>query len=365
MKIGVITWFKYENFGTALQATALQTYLKNEGHDVELIDFKIPIPRNNRPSKKKRLYDVIGSIINKIDSFFYKKERAEKSEKFGSFIKNNCKISIYVEDKDEYVKLCNSYDCIIFGSDQIWNPNWHHPFYFANLDEILTDRVSYAPSFGVSKIDSGDKKNIEIALKKFKRISVREDSGASIVEKMIHKRPAVVVDPTLLLGKREWEKFEKKIAIDRKYILCYMLTDNKNHWKAIKSFIKQKKLIPVILPYNGHSVIQSKNIIRNAGPNEFLSLLKNAEYVITDSYHATIFSYIYNKKLILIERHNPTLPDAENSRLYDFLRILNMEDKILPFNSNQIKDDNTIVFENNNELKKLIQASKRYLRRIK
>lgn len=363
MKIGVITWFRYENFGTALQAVALQMYLKNKGYDVELIDFKIPIPKNNYPCMKEEIYNVIGRLINKVDVIISKKEYMKKNRKFEDFIKNNCKISKYVESDEDYIKICNSYDCLIIGSDQIWNPNWYHPFYYANFDEIKTMKISYAPSFGISKIvGSKDAEDIKNALEKIRNISVREDTGISIVEDLTGKRPELVVDPTLLLKRQEWEVFESKNYQTEKYILCYMLTDNKKHWAAVKKYARLKKIKIVVLPNGGHSLVQSKSVIRDAGPSDFLALVKNAECVITDSFHALVFSSIYQKKLILFERHDSKLSGSGNSRIYNFLNLLNVKEKLLPFETNVISDKDVVDFKKEgNGIMGLVESSKEYL----
>lgn len=361
MKIGIITWFRYENFGTALQAVALQAFLRSNGHNVELIDYKIPIAKNNRPSKTKDLYHYEGVLLRKASGITDKKALVKKNKKFKEFISRNCNVTKYIETEKEYIEICNSYDVLIFGSDQIWNPNWYHPFYFANYEEVKTPRISYAPSFGVSSIKGEDIENIKIALNRFEKLAVREKTGVEIVEKLINKTPELVVDPTFLLSEIDWKKQEPKDVQKEKYILAYMLTDNKNHWKAIKKFVKEKKMKLVILPHDGHSLIQSKNVIKNAGPEDFLSLVDNAENVITDSYHALIFSLIFKKPCVLFERHNPNLPGAENSRIYSLLELLKNKECLHNFNTDKINEAKIIVGVGD-KLERIVEKSKEYLK---
>lgn len=360
-KIGIITWFRHENFGTALQAVALQRYLKTY-YETELIDYKIPAPNNKKPSSAKSFYVFSGKIFKKIDNALHKQQLKQKSENFLSFIETQCTISKYVDSKNDYIDLCNSYDILFFGSDQIWNPNWFHDCYYANYKEILTPKVSYAPSFGVSNIDASDESKIKHALKTFNHVSVREKTGIDIVQKATGIEPELVVDPTLLISKKDWEGMENtNVHNNDNYILCYMLTDNKNHWKAIRAFSKKKKMKLVVLPHDGHSLIKSRDVIRNAGPSEFLALIHNANYVITDSYHAVIFSLIYNKKFLIFERHDPNLSGSENSRIYNLLELLNIKDKLLPFNTATIKELDIVLQNSSNDLSLLIDKSKRYI----
>ena len=361
MKIGTITWFRYENFGTALQAIALQAFLRSNGHDVELIDYKIPTAKNNRPSKTKDLYHYEGVLLRKASGITDKKALAEKSKKFKEFISKNCNVTKYIESEKEYIEFCNNYDVLIFGSDQIWNPNWYHPFYFANYEEIKTPRISYAPSFGVSGVKGEDAENIKNALNRFEKLAVREKTGVEIVKKLINKTPELVVDPTFLLSEADWRKQESKNKSKEKYILAYMLTDNKNHWKAIRKFAKEKKMRLVILPHDGHSLIQSKNVIKNAGPEDFLSLVDNAEYIITDSYHALIFSLIFKKPCVLFERHNPNLSGAENSRIYSLLELIDKKECLHNFDTSEINEEK-IITGAGDKLERIVEKSKEYLK---
>lgn len=358
MKIGIITWFKYENYGTVLQAIALQKYLRSNGFDVELINYTI-----DDKKKKKTLKHFFSRLILKVNKIKYKKLFLKRSESFKNIIYDNCKVSKEVKSKEEYIKLCNSYDVIIFGSDQIWNPDVYHPFYFANFSEINCKRIAYAPSFGMSHIPNDKKEKIVEALKRFSEISVREEKGCEIVKEMINKDVNTVIDPTLLLTENEWKEFEEEIDIcNEDYVLCYFLSDNLSHWKAVKKFAREKKLKLVIIPHNGLSYIQSKYIMKFCTVGNFLSLIKNARYIVTDSFHGAIFSIIYKKQFILFERHNPMDEASQNSRLYNLLKMLDLDDVLLKYGTKTIKKGNAIDYlQVENNLSNLIRDSKTYL----
>ena len=163
MKIGIITWFKYENYGTILQAIALQRYLRNNKFEVELVNFDIDDTINLKKSNKEKITKRIYYKIAKEIYFFEKKKHKEEFNKktydFKNIIEKNCKISKMVKNEEDYIGLCNNYDILIFGSDQIWNPNWYNPFYYGNYKKITTKLIAYAPSFGVNEIpeDKEDK----------------------------------------------------------------------------------------------------------------------------------------------------------------------------------------------------------------
>lgn len=280
--------------------------------------------------------------------------------KFKNIVDKNCNISNKINTVDEYIKICNEKDVIIFGSDQIWNPNWYHPFYYGNYEEIKTKLIAYAPSFGVSKIDNNNN-DIKNAISRFSCIALRESAGCNIVENLLKRKTKLVVDPTMFLNSKEWEKLEEKTNIEfNNYILCYMLSDNPNHWKAIKSFARKNKKQLVVIPHDGYSYIQSKYVVKDCSVGNFLYLINNADYVATDSFHGTVFSIIYNKDFCVFERHNPKDSNAQNSRIYNLLSIAKAEECLINYNSKKIIK----IVENPNyynNLENLINESKEYL----
>lgn len=362
MKIGVITWFKYENYGTVLQAVAMQKYLKSQGYDVELVDFEAD---DSYKRKKSFFYEKFGRLIFKIENKLYKEEFIKRSNDFKKIIKENCKISKKVNNKDEYIEICNKYDVLLFGSDQIWNPLWYNPFYYANFEEINTKLVAYAPSFGVNYIADDKKSNISKALKRFDFFGMREQRGCEIVKELIGKDVNTVVDPTFLLDKNEWKDIEEDIPeVKEKYILCYFLGDNKNHWKAVKKFANKKKMKLIVIPNitNGYSYIQSKNTLKSVNVGNYISLIKNAEYIVTDSFHGAVFSIIYQKNFSLFERHNPKAGASQNSRLYNLLDMANINFVLVNFGDNNIIENKINYDEVNKRISLKINESKNYLK---
>ncbi len=361
MKIGVITWFRYENYGTVLQAVAMQKYLASQGYNPQLVNFQL----DDTPKKEKKKKNIIKKIISKFKVIIirhkYRSELKDKSISFKRFIENNCSLSDFITSNQMYIDICNKYDCLIFGSDQIWNQNWYHPYYFSNFDEIITKRISYAPSFGSNEIL--DKNELKNALNRFQYLSARELQGKKIISQIVNKDAEIVVDPTLLLDSNEWQEFEEKTKETySNYILCYMLSDNKNHWNAIKKKAKELNKNIVIIPCSNNSYFKSQNIVADCSIGNYLYLIKNADLVITDSFHGTIFSIIYNKMFYTFERHNPKLSSNQNNRIYNVLELVNAQNALIKYNSNVIDDNNITYNELKSNLDILIDKSKNYLK---
>ena len=367
MKIGIITWFKYENYGTILQAIALQRYLRNNKFEVELVNFDIDDTINLKKSNKEKITKRIYYKIAKEIYFFEKKKHKEEFNKktydFKNIIEKNCKIRKKKKNEEDYIGLCNNYDILIFGSDQIWNPNWYNPFYYGNYKKITTKLIAYAPSFGVNEIPEDKKQKIKEALKRFDNIALREEQGCNIVKGLLDVETDIVVDPTLLLSEKDWEILEEDLEETKeKYILCYFLSDNPYHWRAAKKFAKKKKMKLIIIPHDGFSYIESKYVVRGCNVGNFLSLIHNAQYVITDSFHAIVFSIIYNKKFIVFERHNPNSKFAQNSRIYNFLKLTDTEKCLVKYNTSEIKESQSLKYnKESNNISALIEKSKKYL----
>ncbi|MBQ6127589.1 polysaccharide pyruvyl transferase family protein [Candidatus Saccharibacteria bacterium] len=341
MKIGIVTWLWHENYGTALQAYALQRYLRNHNYDVSLLDVDI----SDKANVKKTITYYFNRAFYKIDMVLNKSDYRLKTMRFINFIRNNVKKTTKIHSDTDYIKACNSFDLLLFGSDQIWNPNWYHKYYFANFEEVKTRRISYAPSFGVSEMNKGMEAFYADALASFQEITVREGDGAEIVEELIGRRPEVVVDPTFLLNCNEWAKIEARPhRLPEKYILCYFLSDNWKHWRAARRFSKKYGLPLVVLPNTGSSCIRTRHFMRDAGPSEFIYLIRNADYVITDSFHGAVFSVIFEKKFAIFERHKQTSRRSQNSRLLNLKIILNNQLNIIPYGS-AIINENWIDYE--------------------
>lgn len=367
MKIGIMTWFNYDNYGTKLQAFALHKYISMLGNDVELINYIVDDSTSRSVKKESslrlRLYKKIGWYILQNVKNKHSKDLDSKHKKLQRFITENCIVSKKLNDKKTFVEFCNNLDCVVTGSDQIWNPNWYSPFYYINFDEVNTDRISYASSFGVNTVLENRKHEIRKGLERFLCISVRENSAVEMLSREFNVDASLVVDPTMLLSSMEWKKYliEKKEG-NQDYIAVYLLSDNHNHWKAVKRFAKKMKLPLRIIPVGGYSYIQDEKIDYSIGIEDFLSIIYHSKIVITDSFHACVFSTLFGKQYLVFERFLNLSTDSQNTRIYSLLSNLECENILLPHNTNNIRVLPKIDYDRvNGKMESLVFNSKQYL----
>lgn len=333
-KIGIITFHSAHNYGAMLQAYALQSKLRQE--DVKIIDY-----RNKNIDKVYRLIKVSKNPIKAI-KLLYKSLKNYKSNKkrydsFNSFMLDNYKLT---ERYNSLKELKNRYpkcDVYITGSDQVWNPDIVGELsdaYTLNFGDENIKRTSYAASIGNSKIEEKYKNDYRDKLNKIDCISVREETARENLKKIIDKNIDVVLDPTLLLTKEEWDENLNKCKnnnISEKYILAYVVEPDEEYNKIV-NYLSEKTGLKVV-----HFEIENRklnNVLESAytqGPFEFVNLIKNAEYVVATSFHATVFSVIYNRKFVVVP-HRKTA-----SRVINLLEKLDIQDRIF-YNLEELKN---------------------------
>lgn len=367
MKIGIITWFTGPNYGTNLQAIALQYYLRSHGYEVRLINYEVPpanVTRAKKPFIKKKLYQpqryAIRIAINR-----YKDKIAERDRKLRNSITTKCILTPEIKTIEELVNICNAFDLLICGSDQIWNPNWYDKFYFADYPGIVTTRISYAPSMGVNAIADSVALEIKHGLSQFKAVSVREEKAVELLAPYLNEKPQVVVDPTLLLTSKEWmDIFPDDGHEDDDYIFAFFLNDEKKHLEATKKFAKLHDCKLVLVPYKGATYLQNADIHADAGLEDLLNLIRNAKYVITDSFHITVFSIIHRKQFYTFQRFKEDDFTSQNVRVTNLLRMVDLPERLLPYQTTKIDMRNDINY--NKHIEKLnieIEKSKDFLKK--
>lgn len=367
MKIGIITWFTGPNYGTNLQAIALQYYLRKQGHEVNIINYEVP-PAKVIKENKSLLQKIVNQpkkIAVKYAMHKYKSDIEIRNEKLVLAIRNKCILTSKIKSEEELISVCNSFDLLICGSDQIWNPNWYDRFYFADYDGIKTKRISYAPSMGVNSIPSDVIPNIKRSIEKFDKISVRETKAAYLLEPYLSNKPTVVVDPTLLLSVNEWNEIFKKKNIEAdKYILAFFLNDETLHLKATQDFAKNESYKLIFIPYKGTTYLQNADIRADAGLEDLLDLIRSAEYIITDSFHITVFSIIFKKQFFTFQRFKEDSYTSQNVRVTNLLELVNLKERMIPYQSKVIPKMNPINYYNQiSKLNHEIEQSKEFLKK--
>lgn len=298
-KIRLITFHTPRNYGAVLQAYSLSKYLEKYSDDVQVIDYDT--------EHLRAIYPIIPRVSNwkgilKNILFAYRFPYVKKKQvKFHKFVVDNFSLTekftntveLYAQDW----KGCS----FVTGSDQVFNPNRiadeRKAFYldFAPTDE---KRIAYAASFGVKEIQDDKKTEISEYLQRFTDIAVREESGRAIVEKLVCRTPTVVLDPVFLHEKEFWKKmgipYRKQFD---KYLFYYNLMESQESDLIARKIADEKGLRLVVIT-EGTLHIHADNVLRDVGPEEFLYLMSNAAFIVTDSFHGVAFSIIFEKQFV-------------------------------------------------------------------
>lgn len=320
MIIGVLTFQQAINYGAILQLYALQKSVKNLGVEVEIINYISPVLKEDY-----KLVRFRNGIKNFIASLISLRLFNNKKKKFDRFIKEYMCLSESVFQKNELHILSQKYDYVIAGSDQVWNYQITNNDSTYLLDFVdCSKRVSYAASFGLSDIPLPMREIYINLLQEFKYITVREKQGAELIENLCRKNVPVVLDPTLLLNKQDWNAITSKLSVKKTKIVVYTLFRSDLLFEYALELSKKTGLeIAVINPRVRN--IFSKTSMYDSGPEEFVDLIMNAEYVLTNSFHGTVFSINFNKKFLV------ELPKGEgaqrNSRIVNILEVLRLENR--------------------------------------
>lgn len=306
-KVAILTINDNLNYGNRLQNYALETFLKSNGYSVFTI-WKL-----NR--------SLIQKIMIFIRDFFKNKYIKKRISKFRKFNKSYLNIKNYYFRN--YKKINGEFDFFIVGSDQVWNYNYSSfsPSYFLDFSNNKKKNISYAASFGISDIPDSYKSVYVNGLNRFNAISVREDSGVELL-KNIGFKSIKVLDPTLLLSVNEWKKViskPKHCNLNSKYVIKFFLGEIPNNYICdIDKFINDNNFD--VIDFND---INSKYYY--SSPNEFLYYIKNAEIIFTNSFHASVFSIIFNKNFYVYDKNNKK-DIGMNSRIDSLLFLFEIFD---------------------------------------
>ena len=300
MKVGIITFHHSLNCGAMLQAWALQTYLRKHGLDAEIVNYgKIGWPCKYY-LRCDSLRHFIGSFYNGFFTFF-KSFGIETYRRhlYRRFLRDQMALGNSVK-KGEVGK--RGYTHLVVGSDQVWHPvinEGDDTYFLADVPDGVK-RISYAPSFGVDEFDSRLERKMVGWLARFDALSVREPQGAKIVKRLCGRDAEVVCDPTLLLKRADYEAIERKprFGLPEKYIAVYTICGHPWAEDAALELGKKMGLLVVHLPggqlARWYLPGRAKRVTA-IGPAEWLWFIHHAEYVVTNSFHGTVFSLVYHR----------------------------------------------------------------------
>lgn len=340
-KIGLSVCYDTKNYGSQLQVLATVRKIEQLGFDTEIIRYKKKItpmfvkqtlPRFFNPYFIKNKME-----INKRKNSLKKhpdieKKVAIRDRRFVKFVEENYQnlSKPYYGWENLVSGVKDKYDGFLCGSDQLWLPsNLGSHFYTLEYAPDNKPKIAYATSFGVSEIPSFQKKRTANYLNRFSSLSTREVSGTKIIKSLTNKDVPVVLDPTLLFSEDEWLNImPNKEVVSEKYIFCFLLGNNESHRLISEELKKATGLKIVTIPFLNNYVPIDETFgdvhLYDVDASDFVNLIRNAEYVITDSFHGSVFSILNHKKFIVLNRFAEG-SDSRNSRIDSLCSILNLE----------------------------------------
>lgn len=335
-KVYLLTFHGSVNYGAVLQAYALNKTIIDMGYDCEVIDYNRELHHQNflriqKSGLKSVIYQLLKRRHNKV-----------LHKKFDNFTKSMMTLSN--KSYNGFGALNDTSfdknDVYLIGSDQVWNcqlteNNYHYYLDFTDSN----NKYSYASSFGVADIDNFDDKDYVIdLLSKFKRISVREESGCDIIKKHLGMDSTVVCDPTFLLDNSQWSEIAQS-SKETNYIALFMLNRNEKLIAKAKELSKEKNLKIVNLAYTVKG-IEGIEDVKCLSPQQWLGYIKNAEYVFTNSFHGFALSLNFNRQVFVALTEG-----GRNSRITDLCERYGVSDRII----NDSMPDNDINYEQVNQ----------------
>lgn len=343
-KVGILsTYHANYNFGGLLQAYALPKVLKEHfGIEAKQINY-IPTAREIKAKEdnKKGIVQYLYKRIYNLGIIFFDKVNKSnlkyRKQAFDSFI-NEIPHDETPYDYYTINESLNRYGVFICGGDQIWNDckeDQNIEVYTLQFVPSAVKKISYAPSMAVLEASPSFKKVMSNGLNALDAVSVREKKSLSILQQLTDKNIEVVVDPVLLMTADEWIRSARETKNKGKYILCYLLGDSTQQREALKRVAKKLHLPILTFPHIFLNVVRKCDLffgdIRDysSGPREFIELIKNAEMVITDSFHACVFSMIFKTPFAVFERNKIGENGNMNSRIYDFLEEYHLENQLV------------------------------------
>ena len=329
MDVGIITIHNHYNYGAVLQAFALNHVIRKLGHDCKTINCnlepgrgRLEIKAKNPGAKFTKMYNILRWFSNK---------RFDK--RFRDFITSHIPVSdVKYNTLEHLLNKPPKFEAYVTGSDQVWRPAFldkdiGQAFHLSFANPEFARLISYAPSFGITEIPEQYKENIQKFLNRYHFLSVRERRGQEMIKALIGKEAVHVVDPTVLLSSEEYNTIIEAPEVSSDYILVYAmeLGSGMGFLNLVKK-VKQKLNLPVIcvfpIRYDFRWLQVADKVRLDAGPKEFLGLLRNAAIVCTNSFHGTVFSIKFQKKFL------GTPHSISNSRIESLLEaagILNRQ----------------------------------------
>ena len=334
-KIAIITFHAPHNYGSNLQAYALQNKVIDLGYECDIINYRTSIQKEvyyiftHRKGLKFRLKNLYTRL-------FIFKDRKKKYDKFENFINTKLKLTKEICTEEEFENIVKQYDSVISGSDQIWNLSIEDFDKVYMLPGDIKNKVTYAVSTGEDlTLDYFTPEHTDL-IQNIDHISVRDSGTADLIEKIIGTRPNVVVDPTMLYDSEFYDQLvEDEPIIKGEYIYLYTLGNDPELLEIARKLSAKTGLPFYISHVSGtHYMFGTKKVLAT-GPVEFLNHIKYAKYVVVSSFHGTLFSILYHKQFWAYK------PEKDN-RKKEILTVLDLMDRSINIDNCNAKFDEKI-----------------------
>ncbi len=377
MKIGIVTFNRAYNNGALLQCYALCQTLRNLGAECNVVDYYPYYFKNsNTLSKKFKLsHPPVKSWINRI---MLRKVLKQRNHNFESFIDKYIPTTRTFYSLEELQNNCPDFDAFITGSDQVWNYGctYFDPVFFLDFPKAAkSKKYSYAACVGFKeeRLPANLVDDYKRRLAGYESYSVREASAVPIIDKLTGQKARIDIDPTLLLTADNWGEIITDSSENEPYILIYYVQKTHKLQEyarrlAAESQKTGRNLKIICVPCNtSPDVLSGKydsdfsmDLRPQSGPRELLNLIRHADYVVTNSFHGTVFSIIFQKKFVsLLTEYS----GKRNVRSSDLLESLGLTDRAMTDNTNDI--DNAVDWAKvNDKLEAMRTSSLNYLKQI-
>lgn len=349
-KIGIAAVTYKENFGSALQTYATQYVLEKMGYDARIFEIK----GVHRQIHIKKLLYYAGRMLDPVELKYLLANLKSRSRKTASASTDqyaqemNVRKQVYADFNKKWNKMlptvkgwkalseqASQMDAVVVGSDQLWRPSNIVGCYFTL--EFVPDnvkKIAFSTSFGVPELPKKLHKHANKYLSRIEHISVRENSGADIVKSMSGKDATVVCDPTMMLTAEDWMHIQdEKPFAEGKYILMYLMGDNPEQREFVKQLSKKTGCRIIGLLHGATYIAYDEEVTDekpfNVGPSEFVNLIRNAEFVCTDSFHCCVFSILNSTKFFAFRRWPDGSKFSANDRLYTLLDFTGLSSRML------------------------------------
>lgn len=335
--VGIVTPLKVNNYGSKLQAYAVQQKLSQYGMRSEILLFRPKRDYHAFLSIKKytnRLKSVCQGLLLRYHGI--SAQASERAKAISSLDQRCYSCSKEIFGYDELKAYAKRYSAIVCGSDQVWSPlGVEGGFYSVEFVQGIP-KIAFSPSFGVSELPEEMKDRYRKFIGDFSTLSVRETSGSELIFQLTGKKAPVTLDPTLTLPREAWDTFMgcSSVAVPKeRYIFCYFLGKNPMHRQAVQRLKKLTGCKILMLPHFKGYTAADKDFadeeMYNVSPADFVKLIANAAYVCTDSFHGSVFSILYRKPFFCFERYSLEDRNSTNTRIYSLLEHLDLMGRMI------------------------------------